>query len=750
MTHFCRSHPYLLKKLPAACAIVIALAVVYGCYVEISSGMQAILGWLLVLCLWVIRQTMNRFTQFQRILLVILSLFLAGRYWFFRTFDTLSFAGFFDSSAMILLYLAESYAIAIHLLGMFTNIYPLRRKIEPVDLNRNDLPTVDIFIPTYNEAVSIVEITAIACTQLDYPREKFNVYILDDGGTTEKLQQKNNEAAMAARKRKNELEELAAGLGILYMTRDANLHAKAGNINHALLNTEQEGSGGELIAIFDCDHVPARDFLQNTVGHFLDDDKLFLVQTPHFFLNPDPVEKNLDTFMENPGENEMFYGAVQLGMDFWNASFFCGSAALLRRSLLLKHGGIAGDTITEDAETALNLHGKGYNSVYVSRPLVCGLSPETLDGFILQRSRWTQGMVQIFLLKNPLFNKGLSLPQKICYLNSTLFWFFTLARGIFYLAPLGFLFFGLRIYDATSSQIFTYAVPHVVGVIIVADYLYGKVRHPFFSEVYETLQGFALLPALLGALIRPRSPVFKVTPKGTMLEKDFLSPIGRPFYHMLILSLTACPVAIFRWYYYPLDRGTVVICSFWLLFNLFLTLQCLGIVWEKKQRREHHRAVSDQEGQLVIDSTGKTISGRIADISLTGFRFVTPELDNLSRANEVFLHARDSTGRLFKIPAVIVRRSSGHDSSEVGCAFVCKDENCNRQRIAFLYGDSQRWEYFWNKRRQREVNVLEGYLYLLRKGISGTYKNFFGLAAPAFEHAGKELKRIFLKRGQHV
>ena len=98
---------------------------------------------------------------------------------------------------------------------------------------------------------------------------------------------------------------------------------------------------GELILILDCDHVPARDFLRQTIGFFIQDSDLFLLQTPHFFINPDPLEKNLETFRKGPSENEMFYAAIQPGLDFWNASFFCGSAAILRRKHLLEVGGIA-------------------------------------------------------------------------------------------------------------------------------------------------------------------------------------------------------------------------------------------------------------------------------------------------------------------------------------------------------------------------------------------------------------------------
>lgn len=116
-------------------------------------------------------------------------------------------------------------------------------------------------------------------------------------------------------------------------------------------------------------------------------------------------------------------------------------------------GGIAGKTITEDAETAFELHSRGYNSIYLDRPMICGLSPENYDDYILQRTRWGQGMIQLFIMNNPLFAKGLSFYQRICYFNFCFYWFFGLARVMFYVAPAFFLLGNLRIYHASLMQV---------------------------------------------------------------------------------------------------------------------------------------------------------------------------------------------------------------------------------------------------------------------------------------------------------
>ena len=108
-----------------------------------------------------------------------------------------------------------------------------------------------------------------------------------------------------------------------------------------------------FVAVFDCDHVPTRSFLQLTMGWFLRDQNLAVLQTPHHFYSPDPFERNLDQFHAIPNEDELFYRVVQDGNDFWNAAFFCGSCAVLRRSALDEVGGVAVETVTEDAHTSL-------------------------------------------------------------------------------------------------------------------------------------------------------------------------------------------------------------------------------------------------------------------------------------------------------------------------------------------------------------------------------------------------------------
>jgi hypothetical protein len=259
---------------------------------------------------------------------------LAMRYAFWRTTETLpSIYEPLNFIPGLILYLAEMYCLAMLAISFFMLADPLKRKA-PDPGDAASLPTVDVFIPSYNEEPELLAGTLAAAKSLLYPKDKLNVYLLDDGGTEAKRNHKDPRIAIAAIRRHEQLKALCASLGVHYHARKQNDHAKAGNLNEGL-----KVSNGELVVVFDADHAPVREFLRETVGFFREDKKLFLVQTPHYFLNPDPLEKNLQTFARMPSENEMFYSILQRGLDKWNASFFCGSAAVLRRSALASANG---------------------------------------------------------------------------------------------------------------------------------------------------------------------------------------------------------------------------------------------------------------------------------------------------------------------------------------------------------------------------------------------------------------------------
>ncbi|MGK0673792.1 MAG: UDP-forming cellulose synthase catalytic subunit [Halothiobacillaceae bacterium] len=707
--------------------LVLVFGFIWLAHLPLTVEAQAALAATMVAILWLIMKSMDRLEvhqarqiKFLRLLAIFLAAFVSLRYFSWRINYTISYHDPFSLLGAFLLLGAELYGLTIYLIGAFVNAWPIHRNPPKLPDDPSALPTVDILIPTYNEDPELLELTLLAATQVDYPKERFKVYLCDDGGT---VQRRNRpDISAQAWERYHTLNALCERVGAIYVTREKNLHAKAGNINSAL----QDHCRGDLVLILDADHIPARDILKNTVGFFLRDPKLFLVQTPHYFINPDPLERNLRTYEQMPSENEMFYSLIQHGLDFWNASFFCGSAALLRRKYLDQIGGIAGETITEDAETAMTLHGLGYNSVYYGKPMIAGLQPETFSGFIVQRSRWAQGMVQIFLLKNPWTQPQMTLTQRIAYTSSVFFWFFPFARMVFFIAPSLYLLFSLKIVDAFLPwDLIAYALPHVLAAMMLSNILYGRTRWPLISELYETIQSVHALPAIINVIRAPRSPSFAVTPKGERLEENFISQLALPFYLMLLLDIVCLIAGVIRLYVVPEDIGVITLTMALTGLNMIFSLAAIGVMLEKSQRRAAYRIpvqIANLPAWLHHDN--KRFPVVLDDISHAGAGLLTSYAvaRNEKVTLEVAIPAWDNA--LVRIPARLVRRRYNLGKRwDTGLMFEPKSMEEKRAIIALVYGDSD-LHLANQRRRQRRISLLEGLMFLIKTAFSHAWENF--------------------------
>ena len=585
--------------------LILAAAAPVGIPAQFCLGLTAVLGMAAI--------KLMKLSGGWRHIFLALGTTVVLRYIYWRTTSTLPpVDDLLNFVPGILLWAAEMFSMMMLAISLFVIADPLERK--PAKRYPDaELPTVDVFIPTYNEDTDLLAVTLAAAKSMDYPAEKLTVYLLDDGGTDQKCAQSDPVKAAAAQERRATLTKLATDLGCIYHTRAKNEHAKAGNMNAALPH-----STGELIAIFDADHAPMRQFLSETVGHYLEDPKLFLVQTPHFFTNPDPIEKNLSTFDRMPSENEMFYGIIQKGLDKWNAAFFCGSAALIRRAPVEMVGGFSGVSITEDCETALDLHSKGWNSLYIDKPLISGLQPETYLSFIGQRSRWCRGMVQLIILKNPLFKKGLKPSQRIAYLSNMLFWMFPLARLPFFLSPLLYIFFSMQIYVANSQEFIAYTMLYMSANMLMQNYLYGTVRWPWISELYEYVQSLFLARGIISVFLNPRAPTFEVTAKGQTLDNDHLSGLARPYFIAWGVLLFATLVVFWRLAVESGSKDLLIVVGIWNTFNLLLASVSLGVVSERRERRKTARMKIERDADLVIGPV--IVPVKIVDVSAGGLR----------------------------------------------------------------------------------------------------------------------------------
>lgn len=644
----------------------------------------------------------NQTSEALHLFLIALSLLTTGRYLYYRSRYTLNFDNWISAIFCVLLFGAELYAISTLALTYFQTLRLKERR--PLDLSTiptEEWPKVDIYIPTYNEDVDIVRKTVLGALNTDYAPDKKQVYVLDDG-------RKYPE-------RRAELQRMCDELNCQMLVRDNNEHAKAGNINTALTRTQ-----GDLVLILDCDHIPARTILQETVG-FFDNPQVSLVQTPHWFYNPDPFERNLLTEGRIPVGNELFYKVLQRGNDFWNAAFFCGSAAVIRRHHLLEVGGIATETVTEDCHTALRLHSLGYETVYYDKIMVAGLAPEKFSSYVGQQVRWARGMAQILRLENPLFNRKLNLrlPQRICYFSATSHFFFGFPRLMYAIAPNLFLLFGISAVKGLGLETLFYALPHIALSMQANHIPYKHVRFSFWNEIYEFAMSFQAGIVTVLAVINPKLGSFNVTDKGlTVTKRSFDLPTVRYLVVLGVITGASLLTIPFWLILSPQDTQAVLVNALWCVFNLLLVIAACLVAFEQPQLRQAHRM--PRQLVAIIHSEGKTWSGQTVNISESGAQICIDEWPNI--ADQVHVELIGDHGSRVMMEADVVRASA---TRKLQTLLAVKFMNLTQAQlddlVVVIYSDVEEWYSQHRSERDRPLQSL-GFIVTSLKRVFREFK----------------------------
>jgi cellulose synthase (UDP-forming) len=638
--------------------------------------------------------------------LMVMSMFCTFRYGYWRLTMTVRYFqdpanhwGALDAFFIMSLVVAETYAFFILFLGYFQTIWPLRRAPVSLPEAEQEWPHVDVLIPTYNEPLDVVRYTTLGALNMDWPADKLHVYILDDG-------------------RRKEFEQFAFEAGCGYKIRPDNFHAKAGNINTAL-----KSMTSPFVTIFDCDHVPTRSFLQMTIGWMLRDPKLAMLQTPHHFYSPDPFERNLGQFRIIPNEGELFYGIVQDGNDFWNATFFCGSCAVLRRTALDEIGGIAVETVTEDAHTSLRMQMNGWGTAYINIPQAAGLATERLSAHVGQRIRWARGMIQILRTDNPLFAPGLKWPQRLCYFNAMSHFLYAVPRLIFLSAPLIYLLLNHTNVPGYWAAILAYALPHLTLSNLTNSRIQGEHRHSFWNEIYETvLSPYILLPTMM-ALVNPKLGKFNVTAKGGVVKRTFFDTrIAQPFLIMLCFNMLGLLIAIPRFFIWDRDRpGTVIMNAIWCFFNIVVLGVCTAVAREMKQLRTTVR-IRITTPVVARTSDGQLIAGETIDMSSGGTSIRFAETHEFAPQTSVHL--------IFPLPSV---------NTELPATVVSAEGSVLRLRFQpltiaeqevltmVLYSRADSWLGWGESRESDDIGrSLRRIFSISMMGLKQTFQSLFG------------------------
>ena len=558
------------------------------------------------------------------------------------------------------LYCAELFGFVTAMLHLFMS-WRLTNRISP------PVPTgmsIDVFIPTINESEAIVRRTLLAARHMDYPHE---TWLLDDG----------NRPAMV---------RLAAEFGCRYLARGDNRHAKAGNLNHALAKSQ-----GEFVAIFDADHAPQRHFLVRTLGYFADENVAF-VQTPQDFYNLDSYQhRHHRDGRQVWTEQSLFFRVIQRGKDYWNAAFFCGSCAVIRRSALEAIGGFATETVTEDLHTSLRLHMQGFRSVYHAESLAFGLAPDSVSAFLGQRIRWGQGAMKVWRSEGILFNRRLNLAQRLNYFASVLTYFDGWQKGVFYVAPALVLVTGKLPIFTTAENFLLHFTPYFLLTIWVFEEA-GRGYSSFVTtEQYNMARFVAFARATLGWVIGGRK--FKVTSKGVppnLLEQTRIIPQ----YLVLAINLYAIPIGyLFNQKYDWLPAGGLAANIVWASVNALLAYSVVTFTTRRKLKRAEYRFGVPVPVRIREKETW--IYGTVDNLSSAGLRLHAHLCDDRIPGDKLqgqlwlpgsCLPFEATIKRVITSPACGCRHATAY-----GLEFNWQDHSQRDQLDRFLYGSELQW-----------------------------------------------------------
>lgn len=501
---------------------------------------------------------------------------------------------------------------------IFFGKYKIIRKDLSV-YNLDEAPLVDVLICTYNESLQLLEKTIIASTQMAYPKNKFKVYVCDDG-------------------RRDELKALCKKYGVNYITREDNQGAKAGNINNALKYIK-----GDLFLVLDADMIPKKEFLQKTIGYF-EDENLAFVQTPQCYYNKDMYQSNLKKYI--PNEQDFFMRDVQEARAYRGAVLHVGTNAVFRRKFIDEIGGYPTCSITEDMAVGMLLQAKGYDSIFINKVLVLGLSASTFGELVKQRDRWCRGNIQVFKHYNPFILKGLTPAQRICYVDGVLYWFSNLIKMFYIIVPILFLSTGIHFVESGFAELLNMTIPYILVQIFIFRILSPKSRRYMWTHYYE----MAMAPHLSLSIIKEMFGFevnFNVTSKDIEIDRGYYEyDVVKPHLLILILGLLSLFIGLKL-----VEKGYIIKYAYYLnaflnIFNLIGIMRSLRVAYQVKVSEDEDRASIDEKMEsncILLDHEEKHLSNIDVVIdSISSKKIWIETSQNLETGSKVLIKLRKS------------------------------------------------------------------------------------------------------------
>ena len=364
--------------------------------------------------------------------------------------------------------------------------------------------SVDLYVPTISESESILSKTIAAAKKDSY--SNLTIWICDDGN-------------------RQWLRKLCEIEGVRYLSRPASepIRTKAANLNWSI----KHGSADYIVCL-DADFRLAPDFVTRLTGFFVDR-RIGLVQAPQHFRNPDPIQRNLHGFTAWTEEQRFFFDVSLPSRDAWGNALCVGSCWASRRQLIDELGGFPVNSIVEDVYFGYRIKSLGYQIAYLNEQLATGLAAEDTPSYVVQRTRWCLGAMTLLSDPHgPLRSKGMSLVDRIFYLEISFYWITHLHLLLLLIAPAMYGFFGYNVFNCTAEELFTILIPKNILLCAAFYWISSGSCMPVITPVHKTICIFHTVPAIFRGAFMPKDARFVVT------RKD-ISHNGRTFHWKLAI-----------------------------------------------------------------------------------------------------------------------------------------------------------------------------------------------------------------------
>lgn len=391
--------------------------------------------------------------------------------------------------------------------------------------------SVDIFVTTVNEPLTMLNDTIRAASAIDYINKI--VYVLDDGP-------------------RDEVRVLAEKYGAKYLARGNRTDSKAGNLNFGLRN-----SGGDYILVIDADHVANPFIIKDLLGHFDDSPEIAVVATRQAYLVPEG-DFNHDV---------LFYQHMLAGKHEDNSAISCGNGVFYKRTALRTIGGFQTWNLVEDLYTSYILHIRGFRTVYINQPYTYGTAPLDLANIYKQRGTWALDTLRMIFWHSPLFARGLKFWQRLHYIEIGYSYIVSaIAMPIVFVLPA----IAVLKNDPIVTDPITYLLLRVPSLMAIL-YFYYRLSDKMFAQMQYWASLFPVyMKAFLFALIGKKIP-YKVTSKEALEHRHI--KLVLPHIALILFSF-----GVILWRIFIVDHALTAFTAINLMWACLMTFWFVPVI----------------------------------------------------------------------------------------------------------------------------------------------------------------------------